>query len=132
MFSGISVDNLIGRIITGKGVDGCSCMINESILLRTLLLSCTEVNGSPGECIVTGHGFERKSWGGGGGEGGRKKTEVIEASNQCCLLALPPSGSRVYIHICMYVCISFSLHVNAKPLTGINSYCEMRQRGRRE
>lgn len=100
MFSGISVDNLIGRIITGKGVDGCSCMINESILLRTLLLSCTEVNGSPGECIVTGHGFERKSWG-----GGRKKTEVIEASNQCCLLALPPSGSRVYIHICMYVCV---------------------------
>lgn len=66
LFSGISVDNLIGRIITGKGVDGCSCMISESILLRTLLLSCTEVNGSPGECIVTGHGFERKSWGGGG------------------------------------------------------------------
>lgn len=44
--------------------------------ISSTLLSCTEVKGSPGECIVTGHGFERKA-------GGAKEERdgVIEASN---------------------------------------------------
>lgn len=44
--------------------------------ISSTLLSCTEVKGSPDECIVTGHGFERKSW------GQRKREDgLIEASN---------------------------------------------------
>lgn len=62
-FFGHSVGNLIGRITKGKRVDGCSCIFNESAL--TTLLSCTEVNGSPGECR---HGFKRKAFGGEGEE----------------------------------------------------------------
>lgn len=36
--------------------------------ISSTLLSCTEVKGSPDECIATGHGFERKA---GAGEEGR-------------------------------------------------------------
>lgn len=103
-FSGISVDNLIGRITKGKG-RWCSCIINESALLcyhaqKSMAVRANADTDSKGKL----------SW--------RRKKEdgVIEASNhEHCLFydSFPPYRrrlSRVYVYtdVCMYctrVCV---------------------------
>lgn len=74
-FSGISVDNLIGRITKGKG-RWCSCIINESALLcyhaqKSMAVRANADTDSKGKL----------SWAGLGGGRRKKEDGVIEASN---------------------------------------------------
>lgn len=65
-------------------------MISESALF---CLSCTEVKGSPGECIETGHGFERKA-----GADRKREDGLIEASNHAMCSVTASALEYMYVY----------------------------------